>query len=197
MNLIRKIKTASEIWRKHGWSGIKNRLQFNYSAFKQKKAYRKWIREFDTLTDETRKNLRREIGQFSHKPLISIILPVYNVEEKFLRLCIESIRKQIYENWELCIADDCSPSPHIRRVLEEYAQKERRIKVVFRKENGHISAASNSALKIAIGEFCVFSITTTNFRKRAFLCRKGNQRFSRNRNDLFGRRFDQRERQTF
>ncbi len=155
MNLRRKIKTAFSVWKKNGWSGLKNRLHFQHISLKQKFAYRKWIREFDTLTDEYRENLRGQIEKFADKPLISIVLPVYNVEEKFLRLCIESVRKQIYENWELCIADDCSPSPHIRRVLKEYSKNERRIKVVFRAENGHISAASNSALKMVIGEFCV------------------------------------------
>ena len=82
-------------------------------------------------------------------------MPVYDVEEEWLRLCIKSVLDQIYENWELCIADDCSPSSHIRRVLDEYSSKDPRITVVFRAENGHISAASNSALKLATGEFCV------------------------------------------
>jgi glycosyltransferase involved in cell wall biosynthesis len=81
------------------------------------------------------------------------LLPVYNVEEKWLRQCIESVIGQLYGNWELCIADDCSPSPHIKRVLEEYAALDERIKIVFRPENGHISAASNSALELATGEF--------------------------------------------
>src|SRR5581483_846150 len=55
--------------------------------------------------------------------------------------------------WELCIADDCSPSPHVRRVLERAAQEDPRIRVVFRDRNGHISAASNSALSLATGDF--------------------------------------------
>jgi glycosyltransferase involved in cell wall biosynthesis len=58
-----------------------------------------------------------------------------------------------YENWELCAADDCSPAPHVRRVLEEYARKDKRIKTVFRAAKRSYSAASNSALEIAAGEF--------------------------------------------
>ncbi len=155
MNLWRKIKTASKVGQKHGWNGLKNRLDFQFLSLKLKFAYQKWIRKFDTLTETDLKDICREIANFSHKPLISIVLPVYNVEEKFLRLCLESVRRQIYENWQLCIADDFSPKPHIRRVLEEYAEKDKRIKVVFRPENGHISAASNSALALAGGEFTV------------------------------------------
>src|SRR5687767_8887086 len=105
MKIRRKIKTAFAVWKKNGWRGVKNRLDFQILPLKEKFAYRKWIRKFDTLTEEDRESLRREIASFSHKPLISVVLPVYNVEEKYLRLCIESVRKQIYENWELCIAD--------------------------------------------------------------------------------------------
>ncbi|OYZ49668.1 MAG: hypothetical protein B7Y13_03600, partial [Sulfurovum sp. 24-42-9] len=51
------------------------------------------------------------IGNFTHKPLISIIMPVYNVDPKWLDLAIRSIEAQWYENWELCIADDKSTNP--------------------------------------------------------------------------------------
>lgn len=115
--------------------------------------YDKWVEEFDTLSDADRSAIRRHIEQFKKTPLISVVMPVYNVGEKWLRQVIESVRNQLYTNWELCIADDKSPSPHIAKVLEEYAQKDKRIKYVIRKENGHISAASNSALKLAKGEF--------------------------------------------
>ena len=119
MNLGRNIKNAFEVWQKHGLKGLQNRLHFKIISIKQRFAYQKWIREVDSLSGEDRRNLRREIEEFSHKPLISIILPVYNVKEKWLRLCIESVRNQIYENWQLCIADDCSTVPHIRSVLEK------------------------------------------------------------------------------
>lgn len=87
--------------------------------------------------------------------LISVILPVYNVDEKWLRKCLDSVLGQSYKNWELCIADDASTAVHIRPLLEEYSARDTRIKVVFRETNGHISAASNSALELATGEFSV------------------------------------------
>jgi glycosyltransferase involved in cell wall biosynthesis len=132
-----------------------NLLEIKFRSLKEKRKYRKWVREFDTLSGEDRRKIRRKIESFPRKPLISIILPVYDIDEKWLRLCIESVRKQLYANWELCVADDCSPSPHVRKILEEYAAKDEKIKVVFRERNGHISAASNSALELATGEFCV------------------------------------------
>lgn len=94
-----------------------------------------------------------KIACLKHKPTISILVPIYNPPEPVLREMIQSVLDQIYPYWELCLADDCSPSPHVRAVLEEYAQIDSRIKPVFRQQNGHISAASNSALAVATGEY--------------------------------------------
>ncbi len=145
---------AKKLFRRDGWRKLRKRIKRNLREKRAAKNLEKWI-EADCLTDVRRENLHRQIAGFSNKPLFSIVMPVYNVEEKWLCLCIESVTNQIYANWELCIADDFSPSPHIKKVLEEYAARDERIKVVFRPENGHISAASNSALELATGEFVV------------------------------------------
>jgi len=115
--------------------------------------YQKWTQVYDTLTDADRGAILGRIAGLEYKPLISIVMPVYNVEEIWLRRALESVRKQLYPYWELCIADDNSTHPHVRSVLEEYAQKDPRIKVTYRETNGHISAASNSALELVSGEF--------------------------------------------
>jgi len=86
-------------------------------------------------------------------PLISVVVPAYNTPEKYLRELLDCLRRQIYPRWELCIADDASPLSHVRRILEEAARADVRIKPVFRTENGHISLATNSALEAATGEF--------------------------------------------
>lgn len=132
---------------------IKKKLRRIYRERRADREYQKWIKTHDTLSDENREAIRAEVCELVDKPLISVVLPVYNVEEKWLRLCIESVTKQLYDHWELCIADDCSPAPHVKKVLDEYAAQDKRIKVVYRARNGHISAASNSALELATGEF--------------------------------------------
>jgi glycosyltransferase involved in cell wall biosynthesis len=86
-------------------------------------------------------------------PLISILLPAYNTPEPFLRECLESIIVQSYSKWELCIADDNSSDERVVRIIKEYIAKEPRIKLKVREKNGHISEATNSALKLAKGEF--------------------------------------------
>ncbi|MDQ8202512.1 glycosyltransferase [Pelagicoccus sp. SDUM812003] len=86
-------------------------------------------------------------------PLISILLPVYNVAEKWLRRCIDSVLEQAYPNWELCIADDCSDAPHVRSVIEQYQRTDQRIRCIFRESNGHISQATNSAFTLSSGDY--------------------------------------------
>ncbi|WP_256749444.1 glycosyltransferase [Mesorhizobium sp. Mes31] len=116
-------------------------------------SYEGWIALHDTPTEDDIADLRHRLAELKVKPLISVLMPVYNTPERLLREAIESVRAQIYENWELCIADDCSTEPHVRRVLNEYAKRDPRIKVVLRDKNGHISQASNSALEIVTGEW--------------------------------------------
>lgn len=112
--------------------------------------YLNWRGKFE---DYNENKVKKEIAGFKYKPLISICIPVYNVEEKWLRLCLDSVINQYYENWQVCLADDCSTQVKVKEILEEYSQKDSRIKAVYRTENGHISRATNSAVEIAEGEF--------------------------------------------
>lgn len=86
-------------------------------------------------------------------PLISVVMPVYNTEPRFLRRALDTVVEQLYPNWELCVADDASPNPQIRAILSEYAARDARIKVIFREVNGHISRSSNSAIERVEGTF--------------------------------------------
>lgn len=88
-----------------------------------------------------------------YKPLISVIVPVYNTPASFLREAIASVLDQIYPHWELCLADDASTEPHVPEILRTYAAQDSRIKVTYGSENGHIARCSNAALALATGEF--------------------------------------------
>ena len=116
-------------------------------------SYEKWIEVYDRLTPERLKAQAAESTRFATKPLISVIVPVYNTPERWLVKAVESVRQQSYPNWELCLADDASPQAHVRPLLEKIAATDPRIKVTFREKNGHISECSNSALTLANGEF--------------------------------------------
>jgi GT2 family glycosyltransferase len=89
-------------------------------------------------------------------PRISVILPVYNTQPAFLKAAINSIKAQTYRNWELCIADDASPTPYVALLVADLAGTERRIKRLRLAKNAGIAAATNQALTLATGEFVAF-----------------------------------------
>lgn len=103
-----------------------------------------------------RKEYYETAWQFTISPTFSIIMPVYNPDPKLLAAAIDSVIDQLYGDWELCISDDVSPNAQVRKMLQAYMAKDKRIKVVFREENGHISANTNSALELATGDYLLF-----------------------------------------
>lgn len=125
-------------------SGYKYDLETRVLNINDTKTYNKWLKNH---------SLPSPIKKLKYEPLISVVIPVYNAPENFLDECINSILNQTYQNFEICLADDASPKPYIKPLLKGYMAKDKRIKVIFRKENGNISAATNSALSIATGEF--------------------------------------------
>ena len=99
------------------------------------------------LTNE----IQEEIKLFKYKPLISIIIPVYNVDPKWLDLAIKSIENQWYKNWELCIVDDKSTNKKTLKYLTSL--KNSKIKIKLLEKNLNISGSSNEALTLANGEY--------------------------------------------
>lgn len=85
--------------------------------------------------------------------LFSILMPVYNVEIRWLEAAIRSVRAQNYQNWELCIVDDCSTDQRVHAYLKTI--KEERIKIQFQDKNGGISEATNAAAALASGEYLI------------------------------------------
>lgn len=130
---------------------IKHTIEHRQQLDKEKNPYKYWLRKHE-ITLNKRSQIKKELGNLEYKPLISIIMPVYNVDVKWIKEAIKSIKKQIYTNWELCIADDASTDPKLISYLHRIS-KNPRIKVTFRKKNGHISEASNTALELAEGEY--------------------------------------------
>ena len=116
-------------------------------------SYAAWVKEFDTVGIRERLVLRRDLRTLRRHPLISIVMPVYNPDLVYLSAAINSVRAQIYQNWQLCIADDASTTPLVAQTLKEHAAADSRIKLTFRERNGHIAACSNSALQLAEGEW--------------------------------------------
>jgi len=121
-------------------------------AADSKPAYARWL-ESRTLWPRDIERLRTLSRALAFRPTFSVIVATYDTAEQHLRAALDSVFEQTYDNWELCVADDASPQPHIRRILQEYAARDARVKLTFRDENGHISRATNSALDLASGDF--------------------------------------------
>jgi hypothetical protein len=123
-----------------------------YRSIHERK-YQNWINRFEKVSENESLNILKRIESFERKPLLSVLMPVYAPPLNYLNEAINSVRAQLYTNWELCIADDASPNSHIRDLIEKHAKEDSRIHYVFRDTNGHISASSNSALELVNGEF--------------------------------------------
>lgn len=115
------------------------------NLFTNQKAYNKWFNEQEQITN---------YKKFKYNPLISVIIPTYNVSKQLLSECIDSVLNQSYTNFEICIADDNSTLDETIQTLKEY-EKNDKIKIVYRKVNGMISECSNTAISVATGDFIV------------------------------------------
>lgn len=138
---------------RHGWQATKQQVAQDLLPGDRAADYATWVRLYDTLDSEELAAIRADAARLARRPLISVVMPVYNTPEAYLREALDSVLAQLYPDWELCIADDASTASHVAPLLAEYQARDRRIKVVRRERNGHISAASNSALELAAGEF--------------------------------------------
>ncbi len=96
------------------------------------------------------------LAGMSARPLISLVMPVYNVERRWLLAAADSVRNQFYPHWELCIADDASRLAETKRTLDELAHSDARIKIQRLPANVGIAGASNAALRLATGDYIGF-----------------------------------------
>lgn len=151
----RTANMAFGLFQREGIAGLRRGLMVvkTRSDSFDRNNYQAWVQRYATLSNESREAMRNKMAGFAERPLISVLMPVYNAPPEFLSQAIDSVRSQLYTNWELCIADDASTDPRIRTLLEVAAAQDSRIKIDFRASNGHISQASNSALALAQGEF--------------------------------------------
>lgn len=136
--------------------GFKGTLQWYRTRQEIKDQYAEWLKQEEDYLKKEALLVPEKLKALSDQPLISIVVPVYNVDEVWLKACVASLKAQWYPNWELCLSDDASPKAHVAPLLEALAKDDERIKVVFRATNGHISKATNSAIQMASGDYIGF-----------------------------------------
>lgn len=137
--------TGKKYQRKQLVCSFKEESRKQFKGMEQKSNYRNWIKK-------TERDLSIIQEEFEYNPKISILVPVYNVKKNLLHACVESVLAQTYQNWELCLVDDCSTLSYIPDYLKALS-KDKRIIYSVRERNGHISKSSNDALSLATGEF--------------------------------------------
>jgi O-antigen biosynthesis protein len=118
-------------------------------------SYEKWILQNDNLGDDDRRLISTHIASFRSKPRFSILMPICNTPARHLPEAIDSIRGQLYQEWELCVVEDASNPPEQRKALHRYVRGDDWIRVRYREVNGGISACTNAALEMAAGEWIV------------------------------------------
>lgn len=153
-NATRLTRKAASILRNEGVSGLLGRVTGTGTSRLDAVSYARWIAVNEPRAED-HAAMRKRIEAFEEPPTFSVVMPVYNTPPHWLDKALSSVRAQLWPHWELCVADDASPSAETRAVLERHAAEDQRIRVVYRKKNGHISVASNSALEIARGDFVV------------------------------------------
>jgi GT2 family glycosyltransferase/SAM-dependent methyltransferase len=155
---LRDFLCPADTWRRRALGGLRRAAQLVLSdaiAGRVQKEVGKWLRKRPSLVWDARRlaKLRTELAHLGYQPLISIVTPVYNVAEVWLRSAIDSVREQIYPHWELCLVNDASTAEWIKPILQEYAACDSRIRVKHLETNEGIAGASNHALALATGEF--------------------------------------------
>lgn len=131
------------------FSGIKGAV----SRMPSKLLKKDFVPNENGLTKDRLKQIIKEQEAFAYKPIISFILPVYNLSEEKLTTIIQSIKKQTYPRFELCICDDGSDMPHIKSVLTKFAAADNRIKLSLKSKSKGLARATNEALKMATGGY--------------------------------------------
>lgn len=159
MGILKKINTACRIVKEEGMYIMFYKFKAKFGigsagenagiASDDEKNYKNWIKKNETDL------YKFDESKIPYKPLISVVVPVYNVSTKMLKECIMSVLDQTYANWELCLADDASTMPEVRKCLKSF-EDNTKIKIKYREKNGHISRCTNTAIKMATGEYIAF-----------------------------------------
>ncbi len=144
----RLLATLAGAWRAARALGPRGLAERQLRRWRDRRDYRRWIGEREPLGSAP-----PVVPGPGSMPLLSVLMPTHDTDPRWLKRAIDSVRGQSGSRWELCIADDASSRPGVLEMLAAASASDPRIRVAFRPQRGHISAASNSALELARGEF--------------------------------------------
>jgi len=150
-NLRPNLRKLVAVWRSQGMPAVKALL----AGYAHGAPQTAWAQQQQSFAAVAREPITKTIASMKNAVTIGILVPVYNPPEQMLREMLDSVLSQWYPHWELCVADDASTQPHVRRILQEYARKDQRIKLHLGDANRGVSHASNQALALCTSPFTV------------------------------------------
>ena len=128
----------------------------SFLEIKGTRSYEKWIIHYDLQSPTRNFRYFNNIRNFTDKPLVSVVIPVWKPDLRLLKECVYSVFNQIYDNWELCIVDDCSNSRNVEAELEKFARQNVRVKYKLNTKHTHISSTLNDGIKMSSGSYICF-----------------------------------------
>jgi GT2 family glycosyltransferase len=147
------LKKAAFYYERHGMEATL--LKIRSKLFRNEKVlYEDW-RKRRSITKEELERQREE--KFSYSPKFSIVIPLYRTKKSYLRELLESVQRQTYGNWELCLADGSGKDFLLEPLVSEYAKGDQRIRYRALEENLGISENTNKAMDMAKGDFFIFA----------------------------------------
>lgn len=146
--MLKSAKLRKRIKNLGGFRGFLSKVNYKLREHKAKKGY--GLKSFPSEA----KRKEEENTKFDYEPLISILVPLYNTPESFLKEMANSVLWQTYKNWELCLADGSdSEHSHVEKYCVALAQKDSRVRYKKLLKNQGISGNTNSCLEMATGEY--------------------------------------------
>jgi len=145
-SMLRRLDTRS-LWADY------NRL---YERSGELVSYAEWIEAVERRDCPDAREQAAAIQSWPERPTISIIVRTDDSDEAALIECLNSVLQQSYSQLELCVVDDGSSAPHVRRILSDYAARDPRVRVVFREKGSSATESLNAALAVAQGELVGF-----------------------------------------
>lgn len=152
--IVRKLKKAVRFFKRNGIKAtfvrIGARLGRNRNA-----VYENWRKKY-SVTEQELEEQRSAQKQFQSRPKFSVTVPLYRTGEQFLRELIDSLQKQTYDNWELCLADGSEDDgKSLSPIIAEYQKEDNRIRYCILEKNEGIAENTNEAMQMAQGDFIV------------------------------------------
>lgn len=150
-NLPANLRQLRAAWRDGGW----HRLKSSLAMLGQPAPPSDWQQQRQAFATTAGPTIQSAIAALRDPVRIGILVPTYNTPEPMLHAMLQSVLQQWYPHWQLCIADDASTAPHVRRILQDYARRDQRIRLHLGETNRGVSHATNQALALCTCPFTV------------------------------------------